>query len=512
MQVEIIEMFLRLIYPLYVVPMGFGILAYILGHLAERFEIKKVGDLVATVGLLVTFYYSLSLLNRLLKDPTPIVIIYFENPPLGSCLEIDMFSALISTLASGLGFAVALYSIKYMEHDTRLPRYYALLCFLVAAIIGVAFAGDLLTLFIFYEMTGVTAYVLVAFRKDEPEPIEAAIKYLVMGAVGSIIVLYAMSLIYGLTGTLNIAYVSKYFSESTTAYPFAYLILALLIGGFGVKAAIVPMHSWLIDAHPSAPSGISAMLSGIVIKVGIYAMIRTVYLFFPLTLFDWTWLLATIGIITVFIANIIALVQKDLKRLLAYSSIYNVGLIILAFSLGSLSGASAGMFHIMNHAVMKGLAFLCAGAIVHTIHTRNLDEMRGIGRKMPVTGIFFAIALLGLAGVPPTVGFLSKFLIIYSAVQLNNTFGTIIAWIVLLNSVLAVAYYARVIKIIWMDRESENIKDVKEVSPIMWLSMFFLVVLIIVAGIYPAPFFEIAVSAAKGLIDKTSYVNAIMNL
>ena len=512
MQVEIIEMFLKLIYPLYVVPMGFGILAYVLGRLAEKFEIKKVSDIVATVGLLVTFYYSLSMLSKLLQNPTPIVITYFENPPLGSCLEIDVFSALISTLASGLGFAVALYSIKYMEHDTRLPRYYALLCFLVAAIIGVSFAGDLLTLFIFYEMTGVTAYVLVAFRKDEPEPVEAAIKYLVMGAVGSIMVLYAISIIYGLTGTLNIAYISKYFSESGTLYSYTHLIVILLIGGFGVKAAIVPMHSWLIDAHPSAPSGISAMLSGIVIKVGIYAMIRTVYFFFPLTLVDWTWLLAAVGIVTVFIANIIALVQKDLKRLLAYSSIFNIGLIVLAFSLGTFPGASAGMFHIMNHAIMKGLAFLCAGAIVHTLHTRNLDEMRGIGRKMPITGIFFAIALLGLAGVPPTVGFLSKFLIIYSAVQLNNTFGAIIAWIVLLNSVLAVAYYARVIKVIWMDKEAETVKDAKEVSPIMWLPMFFLVVVIIVAGIYPAPFFEIAVAAAKGLTDKTAYISAILNL
>ena len=236
-------------------------------------------------------------------------------------------------------------------------------------------------------------------------------------------------------------------------------------------------------------------------------MIRTTVLFFPVSTYMWNYLLATIAILTVFLANIIAIVQKDLKRLLAYSSIFNVGLIVLAFSLGTEFGLAAGIFHILNHGIMKGLAFMCAGVILHTIGTRNLDEMKGIARKMPVTGVLFAIALLGLAGVPPLSGFMSKFLIIFSAVQLSNTYGYLLAAIALINSIFATLYYAKVIKVIWMDEPGENVANVHEASWVMVLPLALLALLIVIVGIWPQLLYDLAYHAAENLINAQLYIN-----
>jgi len=484
----------------------FGILVFLVGHFVRGKYTSKLLGLISSVGLLFTVYFVIEAILSLRNGTLTVLYYYGTPPPIGSCLEVDFFSLAVALLASFLGLMVTIYSIKYMEHDNNLNAYYSLLLFLIAAVIGVAFAGDLLTLFVFYELMGVTSYSLVAFYKEKAEPIEAAIKYLIMGAIGSAVILYAFSLIYGLTGTLNIAYVANYF-RSAAPQPFSYVILILLIGGFGVKAAIVPMHSWLIDAHPSAPSGISAMLSGVVIKGGLYAMIRTTVLFFPVSTYMWNYLLATIAIVTIFLANIIAIVQKDLKRLLAYSSIFNIGLIVLAFSLGTEFGLAAGIFHILNHGIMKGLAFMCAGVILHTIGTRNLDEMKGIARKMPVTGVLFAIALLGLAGVPPLSGFMSKFLIIFSAVQLSNTYGYLLAAIALINSIFATLYYAKVIKVIWMDEPGENVANVHEASWVMVLPLALLALLIVIVGIWPQLLYDLAYHAAENLINAQSYIN-----
>ncbi|MHA1262933.1 MAG: complex I subunit 5 family protein [Candidatus Freyarchaeota archaeon] len=262
----------------------------------------------------------------------------------------------------------------------------------------------------------ISAYCLVGFRKENWEPVEAGFKYLLMVAVGSTLVLYASSFIYGYTGTLNFAYVGTLISQIDqltlyTTRPIFYLVITFLIAGFGVEAAIVPLHWWLPDAHPAAPSGMSAMLSGVVIKAAVYALIRTLLVMFPVQStpfpylwftftttpynypygfpatpypFDWNYALIVLAIITLVVANIMALLQRDIKRLLAYSSILNIGFILIGFSVGTFLGFTASFFHVINHAIMKGLLFLCAGAYLHATGSRMLDDLSGIGRKMPV--------------------------------------------------------------------------------------------------------------------------------
>jgi len=495
-----------------IIPAITSILLILIGIPVERAlrgrNLNKLYGGITTIALIFTSYYSIQQLLKLNATSSIIVEYYNIGPPIGSCFEIDILSVVIGTIAIGIGLVVSVYSMEYMEHDKSHLFYYVLLLALIAAIVGVAYAGDFFTLFLFYEMMGVSSYFLVAFRRDNWDAVEAAMKYLFMGAVGSTTVLLAMSFLYGITGTLNFAQIAQFMNSEHPNAMYINLIIVLLIGGFGVKTAIVPMHSWLIDAHPSAPSGISAMLSGVVIKTGLYAMIRLLFIAFPIVVYNWNWLLLGVALVTMTIPNIIALVQDDIKRLLAYSSIYNIGLILVAVASGTVFGVASGIFHVINHAIMKGLAFICAGALIHAVGTRSIKELRGIGRKMPFTGVIFAISLLALAGVPPFNGFVSKLFIVMATLQYEEPIGIFVALITLLNSTIAAAYYARLVKAIWMEPETERVKDAHETYSFMSFSFVILVTLIVVIGVYPYYFFEIAYKAANALLNITQYITA----
>lgn len=476
-------------------------------------------------------------------------------PPTGSVFAVDFLSILMAAAFTGLGLVVCVYSIRYMEHDTGKTKYYALLLILVAAMNGVVFAGDLFTLFVFFEIMGVSAYTLVGFRKEQWEPVEAGFKYLVMGAVGSSMVLYSISLIYGLTGTLNFAYIGTLINISQTLNPWGfligsqvfYIIIALLIIGFGIKAAIVPVHTWLPDAHPAAPSGISAMLSGVVIKAGVYSMARSLFVLFPITNawpwivnlnmppynfpqmfpsgfpgysypFNWNYALALFGVITLIVANLMALLQQDIKRLLAYSSVLNIGFIMLGLSVGTATGVSAAFFHLVNHAIAKGLLFLGAGVYLHSTGSRMLSDLSGIGRKTPITSMSFAIGALALMGIPPLNGFWSKALIVLSAVWYapfvpEGWVWVTVAIITVLASAFSAAFYLRLIYVIWFSPESDRVKAInKKESLVMALPIVVLAVACIIFGVYPSPIYSMANRAAEALLHYANYFAGILLL
>jgi len=221
--------------------------------------------------------------------------------------------------------------------------------------------------------------------------------------------------------------------------------LILVITGFGVKAAMVPLHSWLPDAHSAAPSGISALLSGIVIQVGFFAMLRLILTVFSSQIQTVGMILIVFAIITMTYGNFIAIAQTDIKRMLAYSSVAQMGYIILGFALGfyfqSVNGFTGGLFHIETHAFMKALAFLSVGYIIDRTGTRRIADLKGAGRAMPFTGLAFTIAALGLAGIPAFSGFMSKLMIYKSGFQAGNAFGIVLSSIAILNSVISLGYY-----------------------------------------------------------------------
>jgi proton-translocating NADH-quinone oxidoreductase chain N len=479
-----------------------------LGTLAERYKISRVPELLSFIGLSATFVSVLYLfLYRL--PAGALSYFYAYGPPSGALIEADAASLFMAALISGLGLAVSLYSISYMDHDTGLPKYYSLLQLLITGMIGVVFAGDLFTLFVFFEMMSIAAYVLVSFRKKEWEPVEAGMKYIFMGAVGSTTVLYAISFLYGMAGTLNIAALASRM-PSIIATPgvasIAIIIVVLLVAGFGVKTAVVPFHTWLIDAHPAAPSGISAMLSGVVIETAAFALFRILFVVFPLTIFDWSPVIGFVAIITMIVASISALLQTDLKRLLAYSSILNMGFIFIGFGIANSAAVGASFFQILNHAIAKGLLFLCAGAFLHAAGTRDLGQLSGIGKKMPLTALAFGIGAFAIAGVPPLNGFYSKILLLWYAAQSGTLMGYLLVIFGLFSSAVAVYFYLRIVQVIAFSDPSKKVADAKEAPKTMLIAMWILAALCIIIGIYPTPWFNFVQQVASALTNLAGYI------
>ena len=402
-------------------------------------------------------------------------------------LEANGLAIFLGLVAVGLGALVSLFSVRYMEHSDGLGRYYSLLLIMIAGIVGIGFAGDLFNMFVFFEVMAIPSYVLVAFEKDRWEPIEAAIKYIFMSVAGSLLALMGISLIFMYTGSLDLAILANLTADMDSLTAIG--AVALIIIGFGVKAAIVPLHTWLPDAHSAAPSGISAMLSGIIIGAGLITMLKTLAV---LPGVNSGVVLIIFGIISMFVGNFMAIVQRDLKRMLAYSSIAQMGYIVLALGLafaylstGGEYGFRGGFLHILNHAVMKGGAFLCAGAIIYSISTRDLEEMRGIGRKLPLIGVSFAFFAFALAGVPPLNGFISKFFICRAGVDVGG-WGIVAMILLIINSVLSLAYYLPAInKILFSSDISEKAKEAKGIPPSIYIPIIIMVILTVALGVYP---------------------------
>jgi proton-translocating NADH-quinone oxidoreductase chain N len=505
-----------------IITLGAAALIAILGRFVRKesqvwnlvYAIIANAALLAVLGIIISFY------NNVANGISASELVW---DPLGktdsftfASFNLEMLQWWLILIFVVLGSVVSIFSIRYMDHDDRIDRYYFLLLALIAGMFGVVMAGDLLTLFIFWETMSIASYVLVAFRKDQPEPVEAGIKYLFMSAFGSVVLLFGMSLLYRAARTLNIAEIGEAITTNIGLEGFSpvyFVIIICLILGFGVKAAIVPLHTWLPDAHPAAPSGISAMLSGVVIMTGMYGMINTLTTFFAPSpsANSIGFILLWVSVVTMIVGNLMALRQNDVKRLLAFSTVLNVGFILFGLSM-ALTGLTSdamtlsvqgGWFHVFTHSLGKGLAFLCAGAILYRFEERGLDKLEGIGRKMPWTMFAFTLALLSLAGVPPLPGFWSKLSIVVAAMTSGNVQYYIGIAFFLLSSVISVVYYLIVLQRMWFKEPGEHLKDVKETPLEILIPLYTLVVLMLVVAIIPGTFSEIANQAALALLGTT---------
>jgi len=473
------------------------------GLLSERIgvaRLREVWMIIVSSATIISIYY----LNQSVQKAGVIVIsVWGQLPPFGGCFEIDTLSIFMSGSVAVLGFLVAIYSISYMEKESRLTEFYTLMTFMMAGMTGVVMAGDLFTLFVFWELMGLSSYVLVAFLKSRWGPIEAGFKYLVMSATAGAFLILSMSIIYGMTGTLNFAAIADSLRGAPTS-PWIMALFSTLVVGFGVKSAIVPLHTWLPDAHPEAPSPISAMLSGIVIETGLYALARVLFLTFDPTMLKLP--IAFLAVLTMTLANVMALLQSDIKRLLAYSSIAQVGYMLVGLAAGTAYGFMGLFLHVFNHSMMKGMAFLASGSIVHETGTRDINSLRGIGKMMPVTSISLFIALLGLGGVPGTNGFISKYHLFSAA------FGSGLGWLGImgvLNSALSMAYYIRIMQVL-LGSPKEGFKANE--APILMLTVTMaMAVIIVILGIWPAPLISFASSASQSLVEGLStYIGAVL--
>jgi proton-translocating NADH-quinone oxidoreductase chain N len=406
-------------------------------------------------------------------------------------LHLDGLSLLLAALALALGTFVAFYSGPYLSKETGQEKYYAMLVAMVGVMIGLGCSSDLFNLWIWFEAMAVTSYLLVAFYREQPTSLEAGIKYLIQSASGSILVLIGIGLVLSTTGSLRFADI-----QSTPSSPQILLIAgALFIIGFGVKTALVPLHTWLPDAHSQAPSGISAMLSGVVIEAGLIAMLRSLHALTSVTSL-WGSILLGFGVLNMIAGNLLALKQTQVKRMLAYSSLVHVGYMLvgigITLSLGDAGGAQGGFFHMLTHGLMKGLAFLSAGAFLYSLHIAlgdheplTIKDLSGAARRYPIAALALSLALLSLAGLPPLAGFMSKWQIFVAGFRTDNILIEILVIFAALNSVFSIAYYAPLVNALYRLKPSEVVQHGRQSPITMSIPLILLSVAVVIIGIYP---------------------------
>ena len=338
--------------------------------------------------------------------------------------------------------------------------------------------------------------------KKNPSSNEAALKYFLFGAVSSAIIIYGISIVYGLTGTTNIGDVMVGLAHlDPSMMPLALLAVGMFIAGFGFKMGLVPFHMWLPDAYEGAPPTITALLAAGTKKAGFAAALRVIIMGTIALQLDWTFALGIIAIMTMTVGNIAAIMQKNISSMLAYSSIGHAGYILIGLAVAPFTtlGIQGSLFHVLNHSVMKGAAFIAIAGIVTTIGVTNIDKLKGLGRKMPITSLGLVISLLALAGVPPTAGFWSKLLLFGAALEpgLPSWAG----WLAIagvLNSALSLAYYGWIIRKMYFEGETEKrIKEPKSIIGVMIFSIIFLVAI----GVYPDPVIEFTKNAVPTLAN-----------
>ena len=435
--------------------------------------------------------------------------------PLGINFVLDGLSSLLLLVISVVSAAAMLFSVRYMEQYTAKAKYLCLFMLMVAGMNGVVLSGDIFNLFVFLEIASLASYALVGFG-CEHEELEAAFKYMVLGTIGSIFVLFGVALVYGNTGTLNMAYISKAIAESGLNAGLGFA-LALFIVGFGLKAALVPFHAWLPDAHPSAPAPISAMLSGVLIKsLGVYALVRVVFNIFGITA-STGWLLLVLGLLSMVAGAFLAMGQWDIKRLMAYSSISQLGYVVLGIGLGGTLIAKGdnpawaslailgGLFHLVNHAVYKSLLFLTSGSVQMATGTRQLRELGGLAGKMPVTRATCTIASASIAGIPPFSGFWSKLILMVAAIGAGFYW---VAAVIVFVSLCTLIMYLKVQRYAFLGELPENLQQVRENKGSMLIAMIFLACLCVLMGllvIVPSLKAGILDPAVKVLMDGVLY-------
>ncbi|MDD5064877.1 MAG: proton-conducting transporter membrane subunit [Phycisphaerae bacterium] len=435
--------------------------------------------------------------------------------PLGINLVLDGLSSLLLLTVSVISAASMLFSVRYMEQYTAKSKYLSLFMLMVAGMNGLVLSGDIFNLFVFLEIASLASYALVGFG-CEHEELEASFKYMVLGSIASIFILFGIALVYGNTGALNMAYISKAIQASGLNAGLGFA-LCLFIVGFGLKAALVPFHAWLPDAHPSAPAPISAMLSGVLIKtLGVYALVRVIFNVFGVSV-PISWVLIVLGLLSMIVGVFLAVGQWDFKRLLAYHSISQMGYVMLGIGLGALILAKGGniawaslailggLFHLVNHAVFKSLLFLTSGSVQMATGTRYLKELGGLADRMPVTRATCTVASASIAGIPPFNGFWSKLILVVAAVQAG--FWAIAAVTVLVSLVTLISFL-KVQRYVFLGELPENLQSVKENKNSMLVAMIFLACLCVLMGllvIVPSLRANILDPAVKVLTDGLLY-------
>jgi multicomponent Na+:H+ antiporter subunit D len=370
------------------------------------------------------------------------------STPWGIEYRVDTVNAFVLLIVTAISSAVLVFAQRSVTREilsTRIPVFYAVYMLCLAGLLGIAVTGDVFNLFVFMEISALSSYTLIALS-EQRRALTAAYQYLFMGTIGATFILIGIGLLYMMTGTLNMHDLSQRL-PAVTATRTVETAFAFLTVGISIKIALVPLHLWLPNAYAYAPSVVSAFIAATATKVAFYVLLRFLFTIFgvsfafktmPLNL-----IFMVLALAAMFAGSIAAIFQDNIKRLLAYSSIAQIGYMILGISFASVTGLTAAILHLFNHALMKGALFLALGCVVYRLGMANMEQMRGLGRRMPWTMAAFALGGLSLIGVPLTVGFISKWYLVAGALE-RGWWPLAVA--VLVASLLSLVYVWRVIE------------------------------------------------------------------
>lgn len=410
--------------------------------------------------------------------------------PWGIEVLIDPLSAFMLVVISFVALIILFYSASALEWEVPEAGtgwYYTAFLLLVASMMGMAITNDLFNMYVFIEVVGISACALV-LAKGGREATEAAFKYLLLATIGSGFVLMGIALLYMITGHLNVAFVARELNQVYPQYPhLIWTVLSFFLVGFGIKAALFPFHVWLPDAHSAASTPSSAILSSLVVKVYIVALLKFYFLIFGLELLDQLLirqLILLMGSAAILAGSMFAFAQLNLKRRLAYSSVAQIGYIFFGIALGSPTGLAAGILHIFNHAVMKTCLFLAAGAIYRQTGEKNVTRLQGIGYSMPLTMGAFSIAALSMVGFPLFSGFISKWYLALGSIEAGMP---MFVGLIILSGLLNASYF---LPIIWqaffvVDKHEPKILTIDKLPFSVTASLVILALVIIYFGIWP---------------------------
>ena len=467
---------------------------------------KKLVKWIPPLALAADLVIGLVLLPQVL-DKVIVVSIGGYPPPFCINLMVGPLGLSLAILISLVGLLVSIYAMGYIKTEPT-EKYHVLYLLLTTGALGIVLTGDIFNLFVFFEILCIASYALTAYEKDRPGT-EAAMKYLIQGTVGSTFILVAIGFLYGLFGTLNMADIAARVPSAEPLHLF--LILAFFVVGFGVEAAIFPLNAWLPDAHSSAPSSVSAILSGIAIKTGVYAIARICY-----TLMNAQGVrvfLSLIGVITLVVGEIAAYRQKgDIKRMLAYSSVGHIGLIVFAIGIGTSLGLFGALFQLVTHALAKCLLFLAAGYMIYRAGSKKLSDIEGLGRRMPLTAVAFTVAAFSLVGLPPFAGFMSKLSIFCAALKTDRAAYLGFAAVALAATVIEAGYFFRVIQGLYFKggEKLQSAAGVKEAPATALIPIVVLAGLVVAIGVYPQLVTDVLDGAANELFNRAAYISDVL--
>jgi multicomponent Na+:H+ antiporter subunit D len=433
---------------------------------------------ISTSLSLVALAIAVALLQRTLADG----VISYElggwSAHWGIEYRVDVVNAFLLLVVTAIASVVLLYarqSIFLELYRGRIPLFYAMYMLCLGGLLGVTITGDVFNLFVFMEISALSSYTLIALSQER-RALTAAYQYLIMGTIGATFLLIGIGLMYIMTGTLNMrdlaAALPAVTGTRTIETAFAFIVV-----GISIKLALVPLHLWLPNAYAYAPSAVSAFIAATSTKVALYVLLRILFTLFGAGFALGSMLLGGIflglALLAIFAGSTAAIFQENAKRMLAYSSIAQIGFMILGVSLATTTGLGAAILHLFNHALMKAALFLALGCVFYRLGTVNITDMRGLGREMPWTMAAFVIGGLSIVGMPFTVGFISKWYLVLGALEKG---WWPVAAAILLASLLTLIYVWRVVDAAWWQRpDTPREAPVDEAPPGMLLPLWALI-------------------------------------